>query len=249
MDLATLFTAENGLALVTLTALEIVLGIDNIVIIAILVGKLPESQRARARTIGLSLAMLMRIALLLLLGWIIGLTKPLFGWDIFGWQHDVSGRDLILSIGGLFLIAKATSEIHDKIEGGAETALKESKVESFGLVIVQILLLDIVFSLDSVITAVGMAQEIAVMIAAVIIAVGAMLVFAGSVSAFIDRHPTIKMLALTFLLLIGFMLIIESLDRHVPKGYIYFAMAFSLAVEGLNIRARTARERRKESAS
>jgi predicted tellurium resistance membrane protein TerC len=221
------------IALTTLTVLEIVLGIDNVVFISILAGKLPPEERAKARRIGLSLAMLTRIALLLSLGWVIRLTAPLF--TVVG--QEISGRDLILLGGGLFLLAKSTHEIHDKLEGEAGHSSKRVRV-SFGSVIVQILLLDIVFSLDSVITAVGMVEQVAVMIAAVVIAVGFMLAFAGPISAFVERHPTIKMLALSFLLLIGVALIAEGLDLHIPKGYIYFAMAFSVFVEILNLRLR-----------
>ena len=225
---------EIWTALLTLTALEIVLGIDNVIFISILAGKLPEAQRDKARILGLSLAMFMRIALLFSISWVIGLTEPLFA--LFG--HDLSGRDLILFGGGLFLIYKATSEIHEKLEGeeGHGTA---AAAASFAGVIVQILLLDIVFSLDSVITAVGMADDLAVMVAAVVIAVGVMLISSGSVSAFVGRHPTVKMLALSFLLLIGMTLVAEGFGQHISKGYIYFAMGFSVFVEALNLRLRT----------
>ena len=232
-----LLTSENLIALITLASLEIVLGIDNIVFISILTSKLPPAQQPRARRIGLLLAMGMRIALLLALSWVMGLTQPLF--TALG--QEISGRDAILLLGGLFLVAKATWEIHDKLEGagrGAATA----RAASLGAILVQIMLLDVVFSLDSVITAVGMAREIAVMIAAVVTAVLAMLIFAGAVSAFIERHPTVKMLALSFLLLIGVMLIADGLGQHVSKGYIYFAMAFSLFVELLNMRLRRVTE-------
>ena len=224
---------ETWIALLTLTALEIVLGIDNIVFISILAGKLPVEQRARARRVGLGLAMFIRVALLLSLVWIIRLTAPLF--TVLG--NEISGRDLILLFGGLFLLAKSTHEIHQKLEG-EEGRVSTRTTASFGSVIVQILLLDIVFSLDSVITAVGMVNEIAVMVAAVVIAVGFMLVFAGPIGGFVERHPTVKMLALSFLLLIGFALVAEGFDQHIPKGYIYFAMAFSLGVELLNLRLR-----------
>jgi predicted tellurium resistance membrane protein TerC len=226
-------TAEGWIALVTLTVLEIVLGIDNIVFISILAGKLPEDLRARARKVGLSLAMLMRIALLLSITWVMRLTAPLF--TLVG--QEISGRDLILIVGGLFLLAKSTHEIHDKLEG-EEGHASARVVTSFNAVIVQILLLDIVFSLDSVITAVGMAEDVAVMIVAVVIAVGVMLVSAGGISNFVERHPTVKMLALSFLLLIGVSLVAEGLDQHIPKGYIYFAMAFSVFVEMINLRVR-----------
>jgi predicted tellurium resistance membrane protein TerC len=224
---------EIWIALATLTALEIVLGIDNVVFISILAGKLPPEQQARARRLGLGLAMFIRIGLLFSIAWIIRLTSPLF--TVL--EQEISGRDLILLVGGLFLLAKSTHEIHQKLEGEpGEISMRTAA--SFPGVIVQILLLDIVFSLDSVITAVGMVDQIAVMVAAVVIAVGFMLVFAGPISSFVERHPTVKMLALSFLLLIGFALIAEGLDQHIPKGYIYFAMAFSLGVETLNLRLR-----------
>jgi len=220
-------------ALVTLTVLEIVLGVDNIIFISILAGKLPPDQQPRARRLGLSLAMLTRIALLLSLSAILRLTTPLFA--VFG--NEISGRDVILLAGGLFLLVKSTREIHDKLEGvgGSSSARVHA---SFANVIIQIGLLDIVFSFDSVITAVGMANEIGVMIAAIVIAVGTMMVAAGPISEFVDIHPTIKMLALSFLLLIGMTLIAEGFDVHIPKGYVYFAMAFSVFVEMLNLRAR-----------
>jgi predicted tellurium resistance membrane protein TerC len=223
------------IALLTLTTLEIVLGIDNIVFISILAGKLPPEQQARARNLGLGLAMITRILLLLSINWVIGLTEPLF--EVFG--NEISGRDLILLIGGLFLLGKATFEIHEKLEGAeAHGTAAGAAVAGFGSVIVQILLLDIVFSLDSVITAVGMADEIGVMIAAVVIAIGVMLVSARAISDFVNLHPTVKMLALSFLLLIGMSLVAEGLDFHIPKGYIYFAMGFSIMVEALNLRLR-----------
>ena len=224
---------EIWIALATLTTLEIVLGIDNVVFISILAGKLPLAQQARARRVGLALAMLIRVGLLFSLAWIIRLTAPLF--TVLG--QEISGRDLILLLGGLFLLAKSTHEIHQKLEG-EEGQISTRTAASFWNVIVQILLLDVVFSLDSVITAVGMVDQIAVMVAAVMIAVGFMLVFAGPISSFVERHPTVKMLALSFLLLIGFALIAEGFDQHIPKGYIYFAMAFSLGVETLNLRLR-----------
>lgn len=221
------------MAFATLTLLEVVLGIDNVVFISILADKLPADERARARTIGLSLAMLMRIGLLFSLAWVIGLTAPLFS----VLAQEISGRDLVMLLGGLFLLAKATHEIHLSLEG--PEGVKSSGVRaSFGAVIVQILLLDIVFSLDSVITAVGMVDQLSIMVAAVVVAVGVMLVFAGSIADFVGRHPTVKMLALSFLLLIGVMLVAEAFDQHIPKGYIYFAMAFSLFVEMLNQRIR-----------
>jgi predicted tellurium resistance membrane protein TerC len=224
---------QAWIALATLTALEIVLGIDNIVFISILSDKLPRAEQAKARRIGLSLAMFGRIALLLSIAWLMLLTSDLF--TIV--QHGFSGRDLILISGGLFLIGKSTYEIHEKMEGSGSEGRAEAAT-SLASVIVQILLLDIVFSLDSVITAVGMADHVPVMVAAIVIAVGVMILSAGAISEFIARHPTIKMLALSFLLLIGVMLVAEGFDQHVPKGYIYTAMAFSLFVEMLNLRVR-----------
>lgn len=238
-----LFTLENLIALLTLTSLEVVLGIDNIVFLAILSGRLPKERQRAARQIGLLLAMGMRILLLLCIKWIVGLTEPLF--TLF--HHEFSGRDLILGGGGLFLIAKATFEIHHKVEGEhAEALTKEGRrTASFTSVLIQIMLLDLVFSLDSVITAVGMAKHLGVMIAAVVIAVIVMMVFAGAVTDFIEKHPTIKMLALSFLLLIGVMLTAESFHYHVDHAFVYFAMGFSLFVELLNIRAGS---RRKDAA-
>ncbi|MFP3914148.1 MAG: TerC family protein [Actinomycetota bacterium] len=222
------------IALVTLTVLEVVLGIDNVVFISILSDKLPVAQRARARNVGLGLAMVMRILLLLAISWVIGLTATWF--SIFG--NEISGRDLILILGGLFLLAKATFEIHEKLEGEETHDGTEKAVASFAGVISQIVLLDAVFSLDSVITAVGMADEIGVMIAAVVIAIVVMLLAAGAISEFVNEHPTVKMLALSFLLLIGMSLVAEGWDLHIPKGYIYFAMGFSVFVEFLNLRIR-----------
>ncbi|MFO7320901.1 MAG: TerC family protein [Chloroflexota bacterium] len=228
-----LLSPDALIGLLTLAIMEIVLGIDNIVFISILAGKLPEGQQGRARQLGLLLALGTRIALLLAVSWIVQLTEPWF--TVLG--QEISGRDLILLLGGVFLIYKATREIHDRLEG--ETGHASAVVApSFAAVIVQILLLDVVFSLDSVITAVGMVNEIGVMILAVIIAVGIMLLSAGRISAFVNRHPTVKMLALSFLLLIGFMLVLEGLHQHVPKGYIYFAIGFSIFVEMLNLRVR-----------
>jgi len=223
------------IAFLTLTTLEIVLGIDNIVFISILTGKLPAAEQGKARNIGLALAMIMRVLLLLTLSWIIGLTAPLF--TLLG--HDISGRDLILLLGGLFLVGKSTREIHHKLEGEDRTQLRGRP--SFRSVIFQILMLDIVFSLDSVITAVGMVDQIAIMIAAVVVAVGIMLLSARSIGEFVDRHPTVKMLALSFLLLIGVTLIAEGFDQHISKGYIYFAMGFSVFVEMLNLRLQKAK--------
>lgn len=238
-----LSTPEAWISLLTLTVLEIVLGIDNIVFISILSGKLPVSQQKKARQLGLALAMITRVLLLLSLSWIMTLTTPLFnmaswfGLERGSWNEKlaISGRDLILIVGGLFLIYKSTHEIHNKLEG-EEDAQGNVKVHSFWATIIQILILDIVFSLDSVITAVGMAEHIEIMVAAVIIAVIIMMISAGSISLFVNKHPTVKMLALSFLLLIGVSLLAEGLDQHIPKGYIYFAMAFSVLVEMLNLK-------------
>jgi predicted tellurium resistance membrane protein TerC len=229
-----IFTPENLIALLTLTALEIVLGIDNIVFISILADRLPKDQQARGRRTGLALALVTRILLLLSLSWIISLTKPLF--TVL--SLDISGRDLILLLGGLFLLAKSTIEIHDKLEGKEGHESAKGGV-TFASVIIQIGLLDIVFSLDSVITAVGMAKEVYVMIAAVIIAVIIMMWAATPLSKFVNEHPTVKILALSFLLLIGMSLLMEGLHQHISKGYIYFAMGFSIFVEILNLRIRT----------
>ncbi len=228
-----LFSVEAIIPFLTLCALELVLGIDNVIFISILSGKLPADQQKKARNLGLSLAVITRVILLFSLSWVIGLTDPLFS----AMGQEISGRDLILIIGGLFLIAKSTHEIHQKLE--ANEATTAAKLTSqFGMVIFQILLLDIVFSLDSVITAVGMVSEISIMVAAVVVSTIVMITTAGTISAFVDRHPTIKILALSFLLLIGVTLMAEGFDQHVSKGYIYFAMAFSLFVEILNIRLR-----------
>jgi predicted tellurium resistance membrane protein TerC len=235
MDLITIFTApQNIIALVTLTFLEIVLGIDNVIFISILADKLPEDQRVKARNLGLTLAMLIRILLLFSLSWLVGLTASL---GHIG-EFEITGRGLILMLGGLFLIYKSTTEIHEKLEG--HEGHKSAQVAaSFSSVLIQILLLDIVFSLDSVLTAVGMADEIAVMVVAVVLAVGVMLLAASSISSFVSRHPTVKMLALSFLLMIGLTLIAEGLEFHIPKGYVYFAMGFSIFVEILNLRMKT----------
>ena len=219
------------IALLTLTSLEIILGVDNVIFISILSDKLPPDQRKRARTLGLGLAMFMRIALLLSINWVIGLKEPIFHIG----DHGFSGRDLILLGGGLFLIAKATLEIHAKLEGEEEHGSAGGKVASFAGTIVQILILDIVFSLDSVITAVGMAEDVGVMIAAVVIAVGVMMISAGPISTFVQEHPTVKMLALSFLVMIGFSLVAEGWGLHISKGYIYAAMGFSVLVEVLNL--------------
>jgi predicted tellurium resistance membrane protein TerC len=233
--MAWLTDPETWIALLTLTALEVVLGIDNVIFISILASKLPKAQQGRARQVGLALAMIMRILLLLSISWIIRLENPLFTLPVL--NEAISGRDLILLGGGLFLLAKSTREIHEKLEG--EEGHESAKVAaSFMSVIIQILLLDAVFSLDSVITAVGMANQIGVMVAAVVIAVLIMLFAAAPISDFVNRHPTVKMLALSFLLLIGATLIIEALHVHIPKGYVYFAMGFSVFVEMLNLRLR-----------
>jgi predicted tellurium resistance membrane protein TerC len=224
---------QSWIAFATLAALEVVLGIDNIVFISILVGKLPESRRALGYRLGLGLAMVMRILLLLAISWVMGLTRPLFSVR----EHPVSGRDLVLILGGLFLVAKATFEIHDDLEGKEKRGPSAAGTASFSMVLIQIMLLDIVFSLDSVITAVGMVDRIGIMVVAIVTAVLVMMLFAKAVGDFVGRHPTIRMLALAFLLLIGFMLVVEGTGHHVPKGYIYFAMAFSLFVEILNMRA------------
>jgi len=228
-----ILTADGLLALVTLTFLEIILGVDNVVFISILSGKLPQAQQAKARRVGLGAAMGMRILLLLSIAWIIRLTAPLF--SVFG--EEISGRDLILIAGGLFLLGKATLEIHDSLEG--EEGQHAAKVApTFSAVILQIMALDIVFSLDSVITAVGMAEDISVMVLAVVVAVGVMMFSAETISSFVHRHPTVKVLALSFLLLIGLALVGDGLEMHIPKGYIYFAMGFSVFVEMINMRVR-----------
>jgi predicted tellurium resistance membrane protein TerC len=230
-------TAESNpwIALLTLTAMEIVLGVDNIVFIAILVGRVAAEKRERIRRIGIALALVIRIGLLFTLSWLLGLTKPLF--TVLG--NEISGRDLILILGGLFLVAKSAHEMHAKLEGpDPGDQAKAGGTSAVGAVLVQILALDVVFSLDSVITAVGMANQLWVMITAMIISVGVMLVFAGKIGDFVDRHPTVKILALSFLLLIGVMLVADGLGQHISKGYVYFAMAFALGVELLNMRLR-----------
>ena len=231
------------ISLLTLTALEIVLGIDNVIFISILAGKLPQEQQAKARKLGLTLALVTRVLLLMSLTWIMGLTKPLFTLPIV--DRGVSGRDLVLLIGGLFLIWQSVRAVHEKLEEDDGHATSSKARVSFNGVIVQILLLDIVFSLDSVITAVGMADNIWVMVAAVVIALGVMLVFAGKISDFVNSHPTLKMLALSFLILIGVTLIGEGLGFHIPKGYIYFSMAFAFGVEMLNLRLRSKQSKKK----
>ncbi len=221
-------------AFFALAVLEIVLGIDNIVFISILAGRLPESQRHRARQVGLLLALGTRLLLLLSITWVMGLTAPLF--NVAG--HDVSGRDLILIGGGVFLLWKAVHEIHHKLEGAEQDPLAVAKQAAFGAVVAQIVVVDVVFSLDSVITAIGMTNQLPVMVAAVVVSIGVMLAFAGHIADFVERHPTVKMLALAFLVLIGANLVAEGLGHHIPKGFTYFAMAFSVAVEMLNLRAK-----------
>jgi predicted tellurium resistance membrane protein TerC len=247
-----IFTTQNLIALVTLTAMEIVLGIDNIVFIAIVSARLPPELRNKARRLGLTLAMVMRIGLLMGISWVMGLTAALFSVPLHEWfgigseAHAVTGKDLVLIIGGLFLIWKATKEIHHRLEDADPATPTEAnrRATTFRGAIVQIIIMDAIFSLDSVITAVGMAESIWVMVTAVVIAVGVMLIFANRISNFVEKHPTVKMLALSFLLLIGVMLVADGAGQHIPKGYIYFAMAFSLLVEMLNlwVRARAVRK-------
>lgn len=241
MDMVAAFSwmsqPEAWVALATLTALEIVLGIDNIIFISILVGRLPKHQQQSARVMGLGLAMVSRILLLLSLAWVMGLTEPLFA--VAG--YEISGRDLILIGGGLFLLWKSANEIFTSLEGEEEHATPGAAKAAFAATLVQIAIIDIVFSLDSVITAVGMAQHLPVMVLAIVIAVGVMMLAAKSISDFVDAHPSIKMLALSFLSMVGVALVAEGLEFHIPKGYIYFSMAFSLAVEALNIRSRKKR--------
>ncbi len=232
---------EIWIALATLTALELVLGIDNIIFISILAGKLPPEQRDRARRLGIAMAAITRIALLFSIAWIIGLTDPVF--EMFG--HPFSWRDIILIGGGLFLIAKATHEIHQKLEGASQE-VKVGPTATFAGVIVQIMLLDVVFSLDSIITAVGMVEQVWVMVAAVLISIAFMIAFAGPIGNFVDRHPTVKVLALSFLIMIGLVLIADGFGHHIPKGYIYSAMAFSVFVEMINLWIRKRGERKGE---
>jgi predicted tellurium resistance membrane protein TerC len=233
---------QTWASLLTLTALEIVLGIDNIIFISIMASRLPRHRQARARQVGLGLALFSRLALLASIAWIVTLTQPLF--EVAG--HPVSVRDLILMVGGLFLIGKGTTEIHHTVEGEEEGDIATAAAASFGSIVAQIMLLDIVFSLDSVITAVGMAQHLEVMAAAVIIAVAVMLFASGPVSNFVTRHPTVKMLALSFLLLVGIALVADGLGFHIPKGYLYFAIAFSILVEMLNLAAARRRKARRQ---
>ena len=253
MDGAALLSLDSLIALITLTTLEIVLGIDNVIFLAILTDRLPENRRHRTRNIGLVLAMVMRIALLLAIFWVMRLTTPLFevpfftetvteGADAAPVPLSISGRDLILVLGGLFLLAKATFEIHHLMERSHEPGVQRGGTATVGGVLTQVMLLDLVFSLDSVITAVGMADRVEVMIAAVIVAVIVMIVFAGTVSRFIARHPSMKTLALAFLVLIGVLLVADGLGQHLPRGYVYFAMSFSLLVELINLRAASRRQ-------
>jgi predicted tellurium resistance membrane protein TerC len=228
---------QAWIALATLTALEVVLGIDNVIFISILSGRLPEHQQQKARKVGLAAAMLMRVGLLFSLSWIMRLEAALFT----AFEEEISGRDLILIVGGLFLIGKSTVEIHHRIEEAGADRVPEPKAATFGAVVAQVMLLDIVFSLDSVITAVGMVEHLAVMVIAVLISVAVMIAFVDSISAFVERHPTFKVLALSFLVLIGVALLGDGLGLHIPKGYIYFAMAFSAGVEFVNLRIRSAR--------
>jgi predicted tellurium resistance membrane protein TerC len=234
-DFSVFLTAEGWVSLLSLTAMEIVLGIDNIIFISILTSKLPQHEQARARSIGLSLALAMRLGLLLAISWIMSLTQPLF--HVLG--RGVSGRDLILLFGGLFLLGKAVYELHDKLEAEHTKEAGARKGASMTGILIQIVLLDIVFSLDSVITAVGMAPTISIMMVGMVIAVGVMLIFAGSIASFVERHPTMKILALSFLMLIGVMLVAEGMGQHISKGYIYFAMTFALIVELINMRLRS----------
>jgi len=236
-----LLTAEGWIALLTLTFLEIVLGIDNIIFISIVANKLPDDQEVKARNIGLVLALFTRILLLLGITWIIGFTQPLF--EVF--SHAVSGRDLILAVGGIFLIGKSTLEIHEKVMHEEDIPDESDKPKSFGLTLFQIVALDIVFSFDSILTAIGLTEELLLMIIAVTISIGVMMLYAGKVSAFINKYPTLQVLALSFLILIGFMLVVESFHVHVPKGYIYFAVLFSLLVEMVNIRMRKNKKAKK----
>ncbi len=238
-----LLTAPNLIALVTLAALEIVLGVDNIIVIAIVTSRLPQNQQAKARFIGLSLAMVMRVGLLLAIGWVMSLTASIYKANLFSVDIDLSWKDLILIFGGLFLIFKATKEIHHDLEAPGHLE-EHKKASSFSAAISMIVVMDLIFSLDSVITAVGMAKEKWIMIAAVVLAVVVMMAFAGKISDFVKRHPTIKVLALSFLILVGVLLIADGFDQHISRGYVYFAMAFSLVVEIVNIRIRKAQAER-----
>ena len=239
-----MLTLDIVIALFTLTILEIVLGIDNIIFISIVSDKLPEEKKARTRNIGLALALVFRIAMLLGITWIMGLTSSIIAFELFSFEVDLSGRDLILLIGGLFLIGKSTSEIQHKMEGEEKAELKKNAVVSVGKTILQIVALDIVFSFDSILTAIGLTNNVGIMITAVIISMGIMMVFAGKISAFINKRPTLQILALSFLILIGFMLMLEAFHFEVPKGYIYFAVCYALVVEIINMQIR---KRKKEN--
>lgn len=231
------YSAEGWVALATLVAMEIVLGIDNLIFISILSGKLPQEQQGRARRVGLALALVTRVLLLLSISWVMSLKATLWDYSILGLALPNTGKDLVLAVGGLFLVYKSVKEVHEKLEG-VDGGASSGAVPSFTGVVVQILLLDIVFSLDSVITAVGMAQHVPVMVLAVVIAMVVMLVFVDAIGGFVERHPTVKMLALSFLILIGTLLLAEGFHQHIPKGYVYFAMAFAVGVEMLNLRLR-----------
>lgn len=248
MDFSILFTSEGLIALATLSFLEIVLGIDNIIFISILTNRLPQEMRPKARAGGIGLALLARILMLLGITWIIGFTQPLF--EVF--NHEFTGRDIVLFLGGLFLLGKSTFEIHHKMEDdahvqGSDPSVKEAAKKGFMGILIQIALLDIVFSFDSILTAIGMTEHVSIMIIAVIISLIIMLIFSGTISGFIEKHPTLQMLALSFLILIGFLLIADSFHYHVPKGYVYFAVFFSLSVELLNIRIRDRNTNKKQT--
>jgi predicted tellurium resistance membrane protein TerC len=235
MDFSVLFSTEGLISVATLTLLEIVLGIDNIIFISIIAGKLPTAQQASARQLGLLLAFLVRIALLMSVSWLVGLKEPIVHFELLGLTINLSGRDLILLIGGLFLLYSSTKEIHNKLEGNQEEDLKQKVTISFGTAIAQIIALDVVFSFDSILTAIGLVDHVILMVIAVVISLGVMLIFASSISNFINKHPSIKMLGLSFLLMIGVLLVAEAFHHEIPKGYIYFSLAFSLGVEFLNI--------------
>lgn len=235
MDFSVLFSTEGLISVATLTLLEIVLGIDNIIFISIIAGKLPAAQQAKARQLGLLLALLVRIALLMSVSWLVGLKEPIVNFDLLSLPVRLSARDLILLIGGLFLLYSSTKEIYNKLEGNQEEDLKQKASISFGAAIAQIIALDVVFSFDSILTAVGLVNHVILMVIAVVISLGVMLIFASSISNFINKHPSVKMLGLSFLLMIGVLLVAEAFHHEIPKGYIYFSLAFSLGVEFLNI--------------
>lgn len=235
MDFSVLFSTEGLISVATLTLLEIVLGIDNIIFISIIAGKLPAAQQAKVRQLGLLLALLVRIALLMSVSWLVGLKEPIVNFDLLSLPVRLSVRDLILLIGGLFLLYSSTKEIYNKLEGNQEEDLKQKASISFGAAIAQIIALDVVFSFDSILTAVGLVNHVILMVIAVVISLGVMLIFASSISNFINKHPSVKMLGLSFLLMIGVLLVAEAFHHEIPKGYIYFSLAFSLGVEFLNI--------------